>query len=727
MNIRDILAECSDQIASAAVKRWPPLYTLENSRRHEQALRRLARRPFPAQHHVAAALAAGLKKLRGALLVGEPGAGKTMVAITAAAMLEARRVLVLAPAHLLGRNGKWAREITSTIPGARVEEIERISDVDRLLREPASPDRPLWILLSRDRAKLGSPWRPAFQPVCLYRSPATWVTARISPDNRLLQSHVRRIIRTADGAPVVYAACPDCGTLLHRVDRAQNTITYITADQASSSQHHCPTCGSPLWSHERDHHGRAAYPIGRYLASRARGAFDLLVVDEAHEYKGAGTAQGLMLGALSHAARATLAITATLTSGRPSSLFYLLHRTAPSFRRRFPYREPSRFARAYGVRERISTSEETVQVSKSGAISRKQVVKTTTRELPGLHPAILTELVDRTAFIHLSDLSTGLPPYRELVHTIPILPQQRSQYATLKDSLTQAIANALQKHRPSLLAVYLQAMLSLPDAPWRGEMVRNPETGEVVATVPPLDPAVIYPKEDALAELLLREKQAGRKALVYVTHTGVRDISARLRAVLESRGIAAEVLSASVPPRQRERWLEEASRRADAVIASPRLAGTGLDLVRYATVVWVEPEYSTYIIRQASRRTWRIGQTRPVDVHFLVYAQTVQEAALALVAQGILAASAVDGELSLEDRLAAHSSDGHILIELARTIVESSSSLPDPEELLRQAASREQDSLSMLGGALWTQDTRRIAVLPLREAAARIAEQLSLF
>ena len=53
------------------------------------------------------------------------------------------------------------------------------------------------------------------------------------------------------------------------------------------------------------------------------------------------------------------------------------------------------------------------------------------------------------------------------------------------------------------------------------------------------------------------------------------------------------------------------------MICHPRLVQTGLDLIDFPTLIWYETDYSVYVMRQASRRSWRIGQTRPVKVVFM--------------------------------------------------------------------------------------------------------------
>ena len=71
-------------------------------------------------------------------------------------------------------------------------------------------------------------------------------------------------------------------------------------------------------------------------------------------------------------------------------------------------------------------------------------------------------------------------------------------------------------------------------------------------------------------------------------------------------------------------------------------------------------------MRQASRRSWRIGQTRPVKVVFMSYRNTLQADALKLVAKKMQSSLAVEGELP-EDGLAAYGDD--LMMALARKIV----------------------------------------------------------
>ena len=97
-------------------------------------------------------------------------------------------------------------------------------------------------------------------------------------------------------------------------------------------------------------------------------------------------------------------------------------------------------------------------------------------------------------------------------------------------------------------------------------------------------------------------------------------------------------------------------------------------------------------MRQASRRSWRIGQARPVKVVFMSYKNTLQADALKLVAKKLQSSLAVEGELP-EDGLATYGDDGDdVMMALARKIVSGDEDDADDEsmeEVLAQAREAE--------------------------------------
>ena len=167
------------------------------------------------------------------------------------------------------------------------------------------------------------------------------------------------------------------------------------------------------------------------------------------------------------------------------------------------------------------------------------------------------------------------------------------------------------------------------------------------------------------------ERLEGRRVLVYVTHTGTRDVTERMDDILTRHGFRVAVMKAdAVAPDRREAWVADRVKQGvDVLICHPRLVQTGLDLIDFPTICWEETDYSVYTMRQASRRSWRIGQTRPVKVVFMAYRGTLQADALKLVAKKLQSSLAVEGELP-EDGLAAYGDDGDdLMLALARKIV----------------------------------------------------------
>lgn len=83
------------------------------------------------------------------------GTGKTMIGASAAYLAGFRRILVLCPPHL---TRKWKREVEETVPLAQVVIVGTTTDLERLRRDPRWP---LFVILSRERAKLSYRWKPA--------------------------------------------------------------------------------------------------------------------------------------------------------------------------------------------------------------------------------------------------------------------------------------------------------------------------------------------------------------------------------------------------------------------------------------------------------------------------------------------------------------------------------------------------------------------------------------
>jgi hypothetical protein len=85
-------------------------------------------------------------------------------------------------------------------------------------------------------------------------------------------------------------------------------------------------------------------------------------------------------------------------------------------------------------------------------------------------------------------------------------------------------------------------------------------------------------------------------------------------------------------------------------------------------LIFYESGYSLHTLRQASRRSWRIGQRQPVRVYYLYYGDTMQSACLRLMGKKLLVSLAMEGKFSGEGLQTLDDGDD-ILTAMARELV----------------------------------------------------------
>ena len=100
-----------------------------------------------------------------------------------------------------------------------------------------------------------------------------------------------------------------------------------------------------------------------------------------------------------------------------------------------------------------------------------------------------------------------------------------------------------------------------------------------------------------------------------------------------------------------------------------KLVETGLDLLAFPTLHFFETGYSRRTLRQASHRSWQIGQKLPVRIKFLTYKGTMQETCLRLMGKKMLVALMMEGKFSGEG-LQSFDTDDDLMSAMARELVE---------------------------------------------------------
>jgi superfamily II DNA or RNA helicase len=643
----------------------------------------LLRKPFPAQTIAIMGLVKRWEQARTGMVIAECGTGKTLISLGAIHVHGKGKTftsLAMVPPHLVE---KWAREAFLTVPGIRVFLIDdlrnggdenkshgvnevrfrqghivreglRTSLSELRLRRESSSSRKRWqslcgrpslFIVGRERAKLGYFWRHA------YRVP------RSGP-------YMGCVVNSDTGKPVFV---DDSRLTAAEFEKVKIAETIETRDDKSCRQLH-----SPLWQTDSDKIPRMA-PIefiGRYMPKW----FDYTICDEIHQLAG-DTAQGNALGTLASCTDRIVGLTGTLLGGYADDLFNTLFRLEAARMKEHGYEwgttGRSSFTQDYGVLETITKVEPAEnRCSKAKSTS-------TVRRKPGASPLLFGEfLMQLCAFVFLEDISAELPPYEESYLSVPMDAPMMAAYRELEDS----IRKALKEHRGnrSVLSTMLNTLLLYPDHPYGlgtlygkefdQELKRN--VSFIIAETRDLPEDQPYSKERRLIEEVKKELGEGRRCQVFAVYTQKHDVTARLQRILNNEGIRTAVLRASVDTSKREVWYaRQIKEGVQVVISHPKLVETGLDLLDFPTILFYESGYSLHTLRQASRRSWRIGQTRPVRVKFLCYEGTMQTACLRLMGKKLLVALTMEGKFAGEG-LQNIDEDDDMLSAMARELVE---------------------------------------------------------
>ena len=360
------------------------------------------------------------------------------------------------------------------------------------------------------------------------------------------------------------------------------------------------------------------------------------------------------MGVLARKCQKVVLLTGTLMGGYADDLFYLLHRLNPGMMSRDGFAYNSRnslgpaamsFMREHGILKDVFKE----SANESHRTARGKNITHRTSKGPGFGPkGIMSYVLPQTIFLKLKDIGGDvLPPYQEHFRTVPMTEAMSATYQKLSLSLREDLRDALRKGDTSLLGVVLNVLLAWPDTCFRDELVRHPRTGQQLAFVPAmLKESEMSPKELELIRICKQEKARGRRVLVYATYTGTRDTTTRIMNHLKREGFKAAVLRASVDAAKREDWLfDQVDRGVEVIITNPELVKTGLDMLEFPTIVFMQTGYNVYTLQQASRRSWRIGQENEVDVYFLGYGGSAQMGCLELMSKKIAVSQSTSGDM----------------------------------------------------------------------------------
>lgn len=671
---------------------------------------------YPAQLSVIQACSNALDKDKCVFLIGEQGSGKTAISTEIALLNNKDKPgmtnIVLCPGHLVN---KWKREIERIAPNSDAVIVNSFDDLIAI--KPVILNkfrkRHLWVIISKDRAKLGYEERPAAvwneHKKCFVCPDCGKPLYTIHYEGRGRARHaVYHFLDKSDfakkGAENTFC-CNTIPTYNHKTGEYEDKPCHASLWQANAAidedgnkgKHDWVQLGKQGWmmrSHIEKTYNQLInkenlskkeeallsacadvicgnepiqreyrrYPIAKYILKYMKGKIDYLIADELHLYKG-NSLQGESFGDLVAASKHVIGATGTLLNGYASGVYYLLYRMFPSLMKEEGYEYgvsgENLFIQDYGVLKKEQSFE--WHNGRQGDSMHKSKIK----ELPGVSPLVFTKfLLERAVFIGIEDISDGLPGYVEIPVSVEMDDELRRNYMDLAGAMRLAYNGFGMKtmsQMMNLLSVY-------PDTPYGQYPVIHPDTGEVIAAPADL-PNIIRNKERRFLELVQEKVSNGEKVLVYYNWVDKSDLGKKLPALLNDNGIKSAVLTSSVSGEKREAWIQDKlDKGIDVLICNPSLVETGLDLLDFTTIIFYQMGYNLYTMRQASRRSWRLSQTKDVKVYFLYYKDTVQENAISLMATKLQAAMAIEGKFS-EDGLNAMSNNEDILTQIASSVV----------------------------------------------------------
>lgn len=672
------LRDHSMEIGQRILEQFPPLHAIGDP--ISPLVRTLLRKPFAAQAAVLMGLARAWQNgARHSIVLGEMGTGKTLMSLGAIHVHSEGRpytAIAMVPPHIVN---KWAREAIRTIPRLRVFFIDGFRDSvskspngihevklrhgrivrdglsttlsDLRLRRNSKSAQARWLdrvrqpslfIVGKETAKLGPAWRHAYR-----------IARSGSNRGRLINCETGQPLENSDGERLTEDDFKD-------FKRSQ--IIRTCGEAAARTKH------SALWQVDPDNKRRTA-PIdfiGRYMD----GFFDYSLCDELHQLAHL-TAQGNALGVLASCTKWLLGLTGTLVDGYAGHLFNILFRLYPHQMREAGYEYDAAgradFIEEYGILEEIQITE-----PKDNATSEARTTERT-RERPGASPRVFGNLLmEHCAFIFLKDIAAHLPSYTESLVPITMDASLQKAYEGLQ-SEAKLLLKAHRGNR-SVMSKLMHALLLYPNHPFgHGQLyaigwdkTQKRRVRFLLLEPPDLPRNVLYPKENDLIHDIRKELAEGRRCQVFSVYTKTQE---RVTRLLESAGFRVAHLTVKVPSREREAWYsKQTALGIQVIVAHPQLIQTGLDIFDFPTFYFYETGHSVHVMRQASRRSYRIGQRLPVRVKFLIYLLTTQDTCLSHMLRKKLIALTTEGQYCGEG-IEQDDDESDILAAVARSLM----------------------------------------------------------
>ncbi|MFF7312394.1 SNF2-related protein [Streptomyces sp. NPDC008137] len=350
------------------------------------------------------------------------------------------------------------------------------------------------------------------------------------------------------------------------------------------------------------------YGTMRLDAPRLDGVpWGMLVADEAQHVKNPYSSTARELRTIG--ARARVALTGTPVENNLSELWAILDWTTPGLLGRL-----GTFRRRYA--EAVEGGRDPAAADRLARLVRPFLLRRRKAD-PGIAPE--------------------LPPKTETDHAVSLTQEQTGLYeAVVREALAE-ISGAGSMARRGLIVKLLTGLKQICNHPAQYLKEESPAIAGRSGKLELLD---------ELLETILAE-EAG--VLVFTQYVQMARL---LERHLAARGTPSQFLHGGTPVAEREAMVRRfQDGEVPVFLLSLKAAGTGLNLTRAEHVVHYDRWWNPAVEAQATDRAYRIGQTRPVQVHRIIAEGTIEDRIAELLVRKRELADAVlgSGEAALTE------------------------------------------------------------------------------
>ena len=324
------------------------------------------------------------------------------------------------------------------------------------------------------------------------------------------------------------------------------------------------------------------YPlIGRDKDVLQAQAWSLLILDEAQTVKNPDATTTRLIRELTASQR--FALTGTPLENHLGELWSLFDVVSPGF-----LGDRAWFTKAFRT-----------PIEKRGDVERARHLARRVR------PFLLRRTKDQVA--------SELPPKTEIVERIEMEREQRDVYESIRLAMHAKVRAAIAaKGLNRSRIIVLDALLKMRQACCDPRLLK-------LSGKPNAKPKSA--KLERLEELLEDLKAEGRRILIFSQFTSMLDL---IRSQLDAKKMGYSLLTGETRDRPKEIAAFQKGEKSLFLI-SLKAGGVGLNLNAADTVILYDPWWNPAVEEQAIDRAHRIGQDKPVFVHKLVMAETIEE------------------------------------------------------------------------------------------------------